>query len=741
MTPETGTAPAETLRPEARPLPYAHLDKQQQEAVDRVVGLLTAAAQDAKVLADANREARSAEKVTAGPYLDASRCSRNLLLGGDRGTGKTTLMMSLAKVLDVGRNAPRDENLPQGVAKQADELTRRLIWLETLDMEPLAGEANLLGAVLARIEDAVGARFPNLDKVPETVPLLYPGRGYHDVARELARLQTSVALTFGGNLSNRAGSLDPDTFAVESRRAERERLALDRRFAEVLAGLSTAVASAATGLEAPVFVLPVDDMDLNVSACVPLLRLLRATTSPHLIVLLAADVALLSTIMRLNYQGDLARVNTMATLGEADQRVAADLAVNALRKHLPPAQRVVLGLVEPGQALALKPLGPDTDSLGQKLGRIELPADSAALHVPVDFGLVLADAAKRPVTTAAWWQAGLGDLPAQLTERLAPYSWPRILGQPLRRLVDLYLDCAMHARQQERYDPLIHATADDPLTQLARARLEALRSGVRGSWTADAYAWLDPLPDAPTSDGPPVVARRAWYGWQASIGEEPLASADAAVLVGCTELTGERQQGNPSPPQARLDPVRATWWPSGGSRHGDWIDWPWVTHSTYWGYERAMAWLAQAEKIWARDREPDPEFGSWVAVMTAQLFPASPAESFDGSGYPFATNWNSLAGVLSDLDKTPLGQAWLDAVGLLCTPEMGMASQTSFPSWLPPGRAEPVQALRAERAKRLPSHVRKLAGLAAQQDEQVAEARLRPVRAQRRASAAPEEKS
>ena len=85
---------------------------------------------------------------------DAHAVARQSALHGDRGT-------------------PPDDSLPPAITDQARELNRRLVWLETLDMEPLAGEANLLGAVLARIEDAVGARFPGLDKMPETVPLLY----------------------------------------------------------------------------------------------------------------------------------------------------------------------------------------------------------------------------------------------------------------------------------------------------------------------------------------------------------------------------------------------------------------------------------------------------------------------------------------------------------------------------------------------------------------------------------------
>ena len=136
--------------------------------------------------------------------------------------------------------------------------------------------------------------------------------------------------------------------------------------------------------------------------------------------------------------------------------MAADLAVNALRKHLPPAQRVVLGLVDPGRALTLRPLGADQDSLGQRLRGIVLPADSAALQVADGFGVTLSAAAQQPVvTTTGWWSQPEDDA-ARLTEQLAPFSWPRVLRQPLRRLVDLYLESTVHAREEQQRDPLVH---------------------------------------------------------------------------------------------------------------------------------------------------------------------------------------------------------------------------------------------------------------------------------------------
>ena len=704
MMPEKGPGPgeAEVLRPEARPIPYAQLDKQQQAALDRVVGLLTTAARAAQP-PSSDREARPAQATLTGPYLESARCSRNILLSGERGTGKTTLMLSLAKVLSTRPDAPLDESLPQAVADQTRALYRRLVWLETLDMEPLASEVNLLGAVLARIEDAVGARFPGLDKAPETVPLLHPGASFHDISREMARLQTSVALTFGGNLSDRAGSLDPDTFAVESRRAERERLGLDRRFASVLAGLSTALASTME-LTAPVFVLPVDDVDLNVGACVPLLRLLRSTSSPHLIVVLAADVTLLSTILRLNYLGELVRISTTA-LSDADQSVAADLAVNALRKHLPPAQRVILGLVEPGRALALKPLGPDTKSLGQELGRVDLATDSGVLQLAQGFGLTLDDPPLPPVVTAVGWSAGPEEKPAQLTERLVPFSWPEVLRQPMRRLVDLYLDCRVHDEEQRQHGPLTHDVTDTPLVQLARARSQPWRDSLSRSDTALQVTGKLGIPMVLQS-GPVAVIERPWHGWEVSVGYVPLETAEAAVLVGCADLLGDQWVGI-SPTARFVQTVRATRWsaPTAGSE--TLIDWPWVTHSTFWAYERALAWLREADQAWAN--QPDAAFGSWVAVMTAQLFDAPhQSQLFDQPTPSFACGWTSLAERLMTLDVTLLGQAWLNVVGLLCTPEMGMTSHTDIPQLLPPERAGHVQTLRAQRATGLPASWREL---------------------------------
>lgn len=65
-----------------------------------------------------------------------------------------------------------------------------------------------------------------------------------------------------------------------------------------------------------------------------------------------------------------------------------------------------------------------------------------------------------------------------------------------------------------------------------------------------------------------------------------------------------------------------------------------MTHSTFWAYERAMNWLDEADKGWAK--QLDGAFGSWVAVMTAQLFDVpDERHAFDRPRQALAKNWGA----------------------------------------------------------------------------------------------------
>ncbi len=72
------------------------------------------------------------------------------MVSGGRGTGKTSLLLTLQREVILASTAPR--------AIYADplaELQQRIVWLETLDLEPLPQGTGLMAAIMARIDQAV----------------------------------------------------------------------------------------------------------------------------------------------------------------------------------------------------------------------------------------------------------------------------------------------------------------------------------------------------------------------------------------------------------------------------------------------------------------------------------------------------------------------------------------------------------------------------------------------------------
>ena len=715
------------LRPEARPLTYQQLDQQQKQAFRRMVTLLDSATSGARPAND-RRPADGPGRPSRGIFLDHARSSRTILVSGRRGTGKTTLLLSLADALTPVSELPHpgfEPEVREQLTQQLESLPRRLVWLETLDMEPLSNTANLLGTVLARIEDAMGTLFPAPPEDDERprASLLFPGAQYHEAQREMLRLQTSVALSFDGNLAERAASLDPDTFAIESRRTERERLGLNRRFAQVLADFSAVLSDTTvaprqlgTTVVSPIFVLPVDDLDLSPSTCVQLLELLRAVSSPHLLVIVAADHELLTTILGLKYQGDLARIAAPAavTPAVADEitRKGKDLAVNALRKHIPPSHRVVLGLVEPADALAFTPPG-FTDSLAQRLGIVELTPD--VLDLTNDYTNAslddAGDAARASLTARA-------SLPATglSAQTLASYSWPEILRMPMRTLLDLYLEAAPDQTVPRQQEPT--------LQRLARSRLggllEVVPANIEGPREPRIQARM--TRKVASAREPAELRTQTLGGWDVSIGYgSSLTRAEATEFAGAQDLLHDHASLNypvPALQSPRETAVRTS------ASTGLTVPWPWVSHSTFWGYERAFKWLNEAEAQWNAD--PDGLFGSWVAVMTAQLFDSPDgAAALDAprladpetGGCP--ATWTGLEARLAQLPRRkasdgqsrtlePLAVRWLLAVGLLCTPEMGMREPANAANLVPTDMHGQVRALRLARRAELPPALRKL---------------------------------
>ena len=218
------------LRPEARPADWESLDEVQQDAFSSVVRTLGEAINN---LSDESASYRyGSEKLHS--LVSFERASRTLFISGARGTGKTTVLVTLIRSSIEGSLKGLDNgNLKDGIKKMKDHV----VWLEPLDMEPLPKNSNLLGSILARIDAAIriesskqiGMTFDEGDRYRPR-QLFEPSRDYHDSMLKLQRLQTDIAIAWDGNIDAREGHLDPDSFALETMRSEQSRLLINSKF-------------------------------------------------------------------------------------------------------------------------------------------------------------------------------------------------------------------------------------------------------------------------------------------------------------------------------------------------------------------------------------------------------------------------------------------------------------------------------------------------------------------------------
>ena len=367
------------LRPEARPVNYSKLDASQRHAFRRVVGMLAGALQEIGTANERKRTTAGQGLRSSPAWLDHDRASRMAFVYGDRGTGKSTVLMSLIKLCSPVEERRQEEEpgaeMPAPTRNSLSTLRGRVVWLEPIDMARAPKSANLLAAILARIEYAVG-------------PFVFPAtteRGGRGAGREplgvlgrypegldplltLQRLQTGVAIAWEGNLSEHGGHLDPDSYAVEVMRTERERMTFNVKLSEALDALAAVVPGSGAG--GPIFVVALDDVDLNPLRCLETLKLLDLLSVPRVFTIVLGDMDMVEIVLNLKHSGDFsalvghrARLNPLSMPDRDIAAAVGRLSANAMRKLLPPAQRIRLRSMTRADALNFRPIGTDSGRL------------------------------------------------------------------------------------------------------------------------------------------------------------------------------------------------------------------------------------------------------------------------------------------------------------------------------------------------------------------------------------------
>lgn len=349
------------IRPEARPLGWSKMDLQQQQAFRRVVEMIEEATRS--LPKGDQRSGASPSLNDPADWISRDRSTKTVFLSGGRGSGKSSVLLSLIEATLLESKVSFPEETLTNTIKQ---LRKQIVWLEPIDMEPIPKNTNLLAAILARIDEAcqrIAFRGGQHYEASEYGGMLDLARDYHGAMKELKRLQNRIALAWDGNLKDRGAHLDPELYAVEVSRVEQNRLSLNRTMRNVLNELAQDVFRG-TLLENPLFVLPIDDFDLNPASCLELLRLLRMISVPRLFNVVLGDMDIVDAVLNLKFSSDFADVAKDVRYENASSIpmseiavVAGEVASNAMRKLLPPAQRIRLGNFDVREALGFQPLG------------------------------------------------------------------------------------------------------------------------------------------------------------------------------------------------------------------------------------------------------------------------------------------------------------------------------------------------------------------------------------------------
>ena len=275
------------LRPEAQPVSaWSQLTQHQRNALEQLANMLFEASKRTSV------DTRSKKEL---PWLFNETRTQLAFVNGKRGTGKTTLMTTLASgifqpdcFLEFENETattqsdanPPDQRVSDPQYRRVKDLLTQLkdcvICVQPLEMEGLPENTPLMVAILARI----------LRAVELSQHACAPSGGDRE-QRRFRQFLVRVSQSIESNLPQRRGQLDPEQYGQAVFDEEQKRLQLPSDLDVILKELSNRIIGRAQGdcsnrqRPRPLFLIPIDDVDLNPRRCTELLRLLRTYSPPR----------------------------------------------------------------------------------------------------------------------------------------------------------------------------------------------------------------------------------------------------------------------------------------------------------------------------------------------------------------------------------------------------------------------------------------------------------------------------
>lgn len=343
-------------RREAGVLSDESLTEDQRHAARQVHGLIAAMFDSDPPPAGAEQHDAS-QRMGFLPRIDSVRHNRVILISGKRGSGKTALLLSL---MDAWSKALSGQQSAKWCADWV-EPKGRIIPVDLLDLLPLSDSVSLLLHIVhqfGRVVDALDQKRSGLSPGQPPAPWQLTEEDESASRKCWKQLVRCVAAGWDSNLPGRSANLDLESYTIELDEAVRRRQDLTGCFTEFMYALDRDFCAVYRRAEHVLFVLAIDDADMNPKRSVELLELMRKLWHPRLTFVLTGSSDLFLSTLREHFLGVMLRpLQHLPMAGDATQDekrgVAADeLASATYDKIIPPSHRASLAPLRPKERYA-----------------------------------------------------------------------------------------------------------------------------------------------------------------------------------------------------------------------------------------------------------------------------------------------------------------------------------------------------------------------------------------------------
>lgn len=343
------------------------------------------------------------------------RRNQLLMVSGDKGSGKTTLALSIRRWYDLKSNtsteinlgklqfdevAPGERTSYEKIGTKLDELIedcRRITWLDALSLDTMPPGTNLVAAIFARITEAAARQTDPNSPFRQDRGLLEPVSLFERALHELGSLRSDAVMALEGNLHRRAEGMDPESYAIAAIENEKKKLEVPDRLNNVLRRLVERATTRGEDEVKGMFVLPIDDIDSSPARAAEMLKLAYSLSIPRLVFLLLGSIETIDQILFYQIQGEFRGLLRAEGEEDADavERVTAkanEIASSSLRKMIPPSQRIALEPLTLEHAARFKPEISLDSSRRESLNSSsleeilkEINFEPKVFHTPADF--------------------------------------------------------------------------------------------------------------------------------------------------------------------------------------------------------------------------------------------------------------------------------------------------------------------------------------------------------------------